>query len=146
MLRNVAGIVAALVAWVLIVTVLNFGLRLWLPGYVEAEPGMGFTLSMKIARLGIAALTSIAAGALVHGIAPRSRWAPWIVGLVLLTLFVPEHIHLWNRFPVWYHLTFLVTLAPLVALGARLGSFAKTAPAVSSAAPSRYQTDPAPRQ
>ena len=53
MLRNVAGIVAGLVAWVLIVTVLNFGLRLWLPGYVEAEPGMDFTLAMKIARLAI---------------------------------------------------------------------------------------------
>jgi hypothetical protein len=129
MLRNVAGIVAGLVAWVLIVTVLNFGLRLWLPGYVEAEPGMGFTLSMKIARLTIAVLTSVAAGALVHVIAPRSRWAPWIVGLVLLALFVPEHFYLWNRFPIWYHLTFLVTLAPLVVLGSRLGTFAKPVPA-----------------
>ena len=129
MLRNVAGIVAGLVAWVLIVTVLNFGLRLGLPGYVEAEPGMGFTLSMKIARLTIAVLTSVAAGALVHVIAPRSRWAPWIVGLVLLALFVPEHFYLWNRFPIWYHLTFLVTLAPLVVLGSRLGTFAKPVPA-----------------
>ena len=125
MLRNVAGIVAGLVAWVLIVTVLNFGLRLGLPGYVEAEPGMDFTLSMKIARLTIAVLTSVAAGALVHVIAPRSQWAPWIVGLVLLALFVPEHFYLWNRFPIWYHLTFLVTLAPLVVLGARLGTFSK---------------------
>ena len=120
MLRNAAGALAGLVAWVLIVTVLNFGLRLWLPGYVEAEPAMGFTLAMKIARLAIAVLTSLAAGALVRVIAPTSRWAPWIVGLVLLALFVPEHISLWNRFPVWYHLTFLVTLAPLVALGSRL--------------------------
>ena len=125
MLRNAAGIVAGLVAWVLIVTVLNFGLRLWLPGYVEAEPGMGFTLSMKIARLTIGVLTSVAAGALVHVIAPASRWAPWIVGLVLLALFVPEHFYLWDKFPIWYHLTFLVTLAPLVVLGARLGTFAR---------------------
>lgn len=120
MLRNAAGVLAGLIAWVLIVTVLNFGLRLWLPGYVEAEPAMGFTLTMKIARLAIAVLTSVAAGALVRVITPTSRWAPWIVGLVLLALFVPEHISLWNRFPVWYHLTFLVTLAPLVALGSRL--------------------------
>ena len=81
---------------------------------------MQFTLAMKIARLAIAALSSLAAGAAVRAIAPSSRWAPWVVGLVLLALFVPEHIHLWNRFPVWYHLTFLLTLAPLVALGAAL--------------------------
>ena len=132
MLRNAAGIVAGLVAWVLIVTVLNFGLRLWLPGYVQAEPGMGFTLTMKVARLAIAVLTSVAAGALVHAIVPTSRWAPWIVGLALLVLFVPEHIHLWDRFPIWYHLTFLVTLAPLVVLGARLGTFAKPVPGLGS--------------
>jgi len=131
MLRNVAGIVAGLVAWVLIVTVLNFGLRLWLPGYVEAEPGMDFTLAMKIARLAIAILTSVAAGALVRVIVPTSRWASWIVGLVLLVLFVPEHVHLWNRFPIWYHLTFLVTLVPLVVLGARLGTFTRVRPALS---------------
>jgi len=90
---------------------------------------MVFTLTMKIARLAIAVLTSVAAGALVHAIVPTSRWAPWIVGLVLLVLFVPEHIQLWDRFPIWYHLTFLVTLAPLVVLGARLTTFQRAKPA-----------------
>jgi hypothetical protein len=120
MRRIIAGIIAGLVAWVLIVTVLNFGLRLWLPGYVQAEPTMVFTLGMKIARLSIAVVTSLAAGALVRAIVPASRLAPWIVGLIMLALFVPTHIHLWNRFPIWYHLTFLLTLAPLVVLGAWL--------------------------
>ena len=123
MLIIAMGVVAGLVAWVLIVTVLNFGLRLWLPGYLEAEPGMGFTLTMKIARLVIAAITSVAAGALVRLIAPKSRWAAWIVGLVLLAMFVPEHIRLADKFPLWYHLTFLITLAPLVVLGSRLRPF-----------------------
>lgn len=122
MWRTIAGIIAGFVAWVVVVTVLNWGLRLWLPGYLHAEPAMAFTLSMKIARLAIGALTSIAAGALVHAIAPASRWAPWILGLVMLALFIPEHVRLWHLFPIWYHLTFLVTLAPLVALGALLVS------------------------
>ena len=119
MWRAIAGVIAGLVAWVVVVTVLNLGLRWWLPGYVQAEPVMLFTLGMKIARLSIGALSSLAAGAVVR-IITRSSLAPWIVGLVLLALFVPDHIHIWNKFPVWYHLTFLVTLAPLVALGARL--------------------------
>ena len=40
--------------------------------------------------------------------------------MLLLALFLPEHVKIWHSFPVWYHLTFLLTLAPLVALGARL--------------------------
>ena len=68
----------------------------------------------------MAAVTSVAAGAIVRSIAPASRLAPWIVGLITLALFLPAHIHLWHRFPIWYHLTFLLTLAPLMALGAWL--------------------------
>ncbi len=128
MWRTIAGIVVGLVAWVVIVTILNWGLRLWLPGYVQAEPLMSFTLGMKIARLSIGALTSLLTGALVRAMTPANM-APWIVGLVLLALFVPDHIHVWNKFPIWYHLTFLITLAPLVALGARLASRAKARPA-----------------
>jgi hypothetical protein len=120
MWRTVLSIVAGLVAWAVVATILNFGVRLWLPGYAQAEPVMAFTLVMKIARLSLAALACLAAGALVRAIAPASRAAPWIVGLILLCLFVPVHIQLWTKFPIWYHLTFLLTLAPLVALGAAL--------------------------
>lgn len=124
MWRTIAGIFAGLVTWVLVVTVLNWGLRRWLPGYAQAEPAMLFTLGMKIARLMIGALTSLIAGALVRAITPANV-APWMVGLVLLALFVPDHIHVWNKFPIWYHLTFLVTLVPLVLLGARLRPYDK---------------------
>lgn len=122
MRRTIVAIIAGLVGWAVIVTVINWGLRLGLPGYRLAEPTMVFTLGMKIARLCMAAVTSVATGALVRAIAPGSRLAPWIVGLVILALFLPVHIQLWHRFPVWYHLSFLLPLAPLVALGAWLVS------------------------
>jgi hypothetical protein len=127
MWRTIAGILAGLVAWLLVASLINRGLRLWLPGYAQAEPTMMFTLAMKIARLSMAAFTSLAAGAVVRAIAPASSLAPWIVGLVLLAVFVPSHVYLWDKFPIWYHLTFLMTLAPLVVLGARLLSGNKTA-------------------
>ena len=90
------------------------------PGYHAAEATLDFTLSMKIARLVMAAATSISAGAVVGLIEPSRRWAGWLVGLIILAMFVPVHIGLWSKFPVWYHLSFLVPLAPLVALGASL--------------------------
>ena len=117
MWRTIASIVAGLVAWAVIVTLLNFGLRAAIPGYHAAEAGLQFTLAMKVGRLAEAALASVAAGAAVGWIAPSSKWAAWIAGLIILAMFLPVHAGLWDKFPVWYHLAFLVPLAPLVALG-----------------------------
>src|ERR1700691_249786 len=105
MRRTIVAIIAGLVGWAVIVTVINWGLRLGLPGYRLAEHNPVFTLGMEIARLSLAAVTSLATRALVRAIAPGSRLAPWIVGLVVLALFLPLHIQLWHRFPIWYHLS-----------------------------------------
>jgi uncharacterized protein (DUF983 family) len=43
-----------------------------------------------------------------------------IVGSVVLAMFVPLHIAIWSKFPVWYHLIFLLTIIPAVLLGALL--------------------------
>lgn len=126
MWRTILSIVGGLVAWIVIVTLLDIALRKGIPGYLAAEPTLTFTLGMKIARLSIAVLTSLVTGVIVRAIAPASRLAPWIVGLVLLAFFLPVHIQIWHRLPIWYHLTFLVTLAPLVALGAWLYPSART--------------------
>jgi hypothetical protein len=122
MWRTIASVAAGLVAWVVIVTLLDFGLRTAIPGYHAAEATLQFTAAMKAGRLIEAALASLAAGAIVRMVAPSSRWARWGVGLLLLAMFLPLHVQIWNKLPVWYHLTFLLTLAPLVALGASLPS------------------------
>jgi hypothetical protein len=135
MWRTLASIVAGLVAWAAVVTLLNFGLRAAIPGYHAAESTLQFTMAMKIGRLTEAALTSIAAGAIVAFIAPAKKWVPWAVGLLVLAMFLPVHMQLWSKFPVWYHLGFLVPLAPLVALGGALvrsGGAAGRKPATAS--------------
>ena len=118
--RAVLGIIGGLVAWAIVATILNFGLRVAIPGYAQAEPIMAFTLTMKIGRLLLSAISCLAAGAVVRWIAPAARFAPMLAGVIVLALFLPVHIKLWHVFPLWYHLTFLLTLAPLFALGARL--------------------------
>ncbi|HYA47989.1 MAG TPA: hypothetical protein VEE87_00310 [archaeon] len=120
MKRSILAVIVGLVVWVVVVSLLNRGLRLGLPGYAVAEPAMAFTLGMKVARLIIGALSSLAAGA-ATGMLARSRTRlPWVLGIIILVAFIPGHIRIWDKFPVWYHLTFLVTLAPLVALGGAL--------------------------
>jgi hypothetical protein len=120
MKRSIPAVVAGLVVWVLVASLLNRGLRLGLAGYAVAEPTLTFTLGMKIARLILGTLASLAAGAATAAIARSSPRLPWVVGGILLLAFVPEHILIWVKLPVWYHLIFLITLAPLVALGAAL--------------------------
>jgi hypothetical protein len=118
MKRAILAFLAGLVTWLLVVSVLDRGLRSALAGYAVAEPKMTFTLGMMAARLTIAAVSSVIAGAVAGWISPRR--VAWVMGAVLLALFIPEHVRLWNAFPLWYHLTFLVTLVPLVVLGSWL--------------------------
>jgi len=120
MKRSILALLAGLALWVLVASLLNRGLRAGLPGYALAEPTLNFTLAMKIARLVLGALASLAAGAAVGLIAPTRTGLAWILGAIILAAFIPVHVQLWTKFPVWYHLVFLGTLAPLVALGTAL--------------------------
>ena len=120
MVRSFLACVAGLVAWLVVVTIIDRVLRVAMPGYTIAEHTLQFTFAMKLARLLMAAITSIAAGAVTRWVAPASRWAPWVVGGVVLAMFLPAHVMIWSRLPVWYHLAFLLTIVPLVVAGARL--------------------------
>jgi hypothetical protein len=83
---------------------------------------MTFTLPMMFARLTIGALATLGAGWVTGMIARRSMLARVTAGLLLVVVFVPQHIMLWNKFPVWYHLTFLVSLVPLAYLGGQISA------------------------
>jgi hypothetical protein len=121
MKRSFLACISGLVVWVVFVTIINRILRITLPGYTAAEMTMAFTLSMKWARLLMAIVTSITAGAVTRCVSPAGRWPPWIVGFIVLAMFLPLHISIWSRFPLWYHLSFLIPIVPCVLAGALLG-------------------------
>jgi ABC-type Co2+ transport system permease subunit len=122
MKRSILACLAGLVTWVVVVTLINRVLRLTLPNYTAAEHTLQFTLVMKWARLLMAIVTSVVAGAVTEWISRSSRWAPLIVGSVVLAMFAPWHITHWSKFPAWYHLTFLLTIIPAVLVGGMLPS------------------------
>jgi hypothetical protein len=120
MKRSILACLAGLLTWIVVVTVINRVLRLSLPDYTAAERTLQFTLGMKWARLLMAIVTSVASGAVTGWISRSSFGAPLIVGSLVLAMFVPFHIAIWSKFPVWYHLTFLLTIIPAVLVGALL--------------------------
>ncbi len=119
MVRGILGVVAGLAVWLMTATVAGILMRVSWPDYARVAGSMTFTLTMMIARLSIGALATVAAGVVTRVIA-RSTIATLIPGVLLLVAFVPEHVALWDRFPVWYHLTFLLSLVPLTYAGGRL--------------------------
>lgn len=118
--KQIAGVVVGLLVWIAVALVAGVLLRWLWPEYVAASGAMTFTLPMKIMRLSIGALATVAAGAAAV-LLGRSNRAAVLLGAVLLVAFLPLHVHLWDKFPPWYHLTFLVTLVPLAVLGGRIG-------------------------
>ena len=118
MKKNIVGVVAGLGVWVIVATVAGFIMRVSWPAYASVASAMTFTLPMMIARLSIGAIATIAMGIVTAAIA-KSVIARLMPGALMLVIFIPQHVMLWEKFPVWYHLTFLLSLVPLTYLGGR---------------------------
>jgi hypothetical protein len=122
MARDILGVIAGLAAWMAIAGVAGVTMRSAWPDYASVADAMTFTLPMMFARLAIGALATLGAGWVTAVIARRSMLARVTAGLLLVVVFVPQHIILWEKFPIWYHLTFLVSLVPLACLGGQISA------------------------
>jgi|SRR5215510_3955090 len=120
MVRTIIAVIAAVVTWFVAATIGNWILRAVLSGYSAVEVSMNFTLTMMISRLVLGLVSSLCAGFVCAAIAGRSSVAPKIAAVLMLVLFLPVHYMLWPKFPVWYHLFFLITLAPTMLIGAAI--------------------------
>jgi hypothetical protein len=126
MAKGALGAIAGLAVWVAVATAAGLAMRASWPEYASVAEAMTFTLPMMIARLAIGAIATVATGRVTASIT-RSTLARWLPGVLLLTAFIPQHIALWQKFPVWYHLTFLASLIPLNLAGATIGADRRTA-------------------
>jgi hypothetical protein len=118
-LKGIGALIVALAVWFVVATAVHRLMCVLWPAYAMATPLLNFTLPMKIARLSLGAVCTLIAGATARRLS-AARWLPAVLGCALLVLFLPGHYRIWNRLPVWYHLTFLLSLIPLTLLGARL--------------------------
>ena len=120
MKRNVLGVALGLVAWIVVASIGNRMLRAGIAGYGDAEAAMAFTQPMLLARLLLGAVSSLVAGYVAAWSCRSSDGGVKALVGALLVISVPMHIALWARFPAWYHLIFLVSLAVLAIAGSKL--------------------------
>jgi hypothetical protein len=121
MIRSGVAVIAGVIVWFVLATAFDIVLRLALPGYAAAEPQLQLTLGMMVARLALpGAVPSLFAGFAGAWISRGNHRVTAALAIVLLLVFLPAHVHLWTKFPLWYHLTFLGSLLLLTWLGARL--------------------------
>jgi hypothetical protein len=117
MANGVLAVVAGLVVWGVMTTVAGLIMRGVWPEYGAVANTMAFTFPMMLARLSIGSAATVAAGCVTARLARRPTLVTLTTGVILLALFIPQLVMLWARFPVWYHLTFLLSLVPLTYLG-----------------------------
>ena len=119
-LRIILGVLVGLVVWTVVVTACDIAMRkLWID-YALVEKSLVFTLPMKIMRLWESAVTSLVSGYAVALVAKERRKAPLATGALIFAMFLPSHISIWHKFPVWYHLTFFTSLVLLSLAGGLL--------------------------
>ena len=121
MVKGILGVVAGFAAWVIAATLAGLVMRVTWPAYASVAAAMTFTLAMMIARLSIGAVATVLMGFVAAAIARSTIVALW-AGVLMLVLFIPQHVMLWHKFPVWYHLTFLLSLVPLTYWGGTIAA------------------------
>ncbi len=119
MLRTILGAVAGVIIWHVAVFAISFCIAALAPDFGAALKAHADTAA-QAARLGISAMASLVAGFTAAKIGRESFRAPLAASIVLLALYVPYHLSIWTQFPLWYHLTFFVSLPVLSVAGGRL--------------------------
>ena len=128
MVKGTMSVVVGFVVWFVAATLANFLLRALIPAYTAAEATMSFTLPMLLARLAVGFFSSLVAGFSCSYVAGRLRKPIYVLSIIMVVFFLPVHYNLSAKFPIWYHVVFLGTLAPLVILGGALPGWLQTKP------------------
>jgi hypothetical protein len=120
MFRAIGAILAGLVTFVALEYIASQVAKGIWPAYALAAPSRAYALNMLLARQGAGMLITLAAGAAAAWVGRGERRAALWFGLALLVGGVVNHIQIWDKYPVWYHLLFFAWIVPLAVLGGRL--------------------------
>ena len=120
MIKATIGVIAGFLIWFVAATLGNLLVRVLVANYAAAEAAMAFTPPMLVARLAVAFFSSLVAGFACSYLTRGAHRATYALSLIMLIFFLPVHYKLLAQFPIWYHVVFLCTLAPLIIIGGAL--------------------------
>jgi hypothetical protein len=121
MVRIVLGVLAGVIVWLVVVTVIDRTMRHFWPDYATVFTAMTFTLPMMIARLAESTVALIIASVITARVSPASRTASWAFAIVMFVPFAWYHTTMiWAKFPIWYHAYFLLSLLAVPVLMASM--------------------------
>ncbi|HEX2592936.1 MAG TPA: hypothetical protein VHL34_15660 [Rhizomicrobium sp.] len=125
-MRLALGTLAGAIGWMILA--LGIGMvagRLWPEFAVASRNPLTLTTVMLATRLGISFVASLISGAVAARLGASER-AALAAGVLLLLFWAPYHVlQIWAQFPIWYHLTFFVSLPLLAWIGGRFAPIAR---------------------
>lgn len=127
MLKIILGVVAGFFVWSILWVGTDAVLKSAWTYYSRSVEAMSFSSAMLIVPLILSAVCSIIAGYIAAKISNENSKSPLFLGVLLLIAGIFAQMSVWEKIPLWYHLTFWILLIPATVLGGRL------------ARPSRYR-------
>ena len=116
------GILAGLIAYAMIGSFGLFMLRISWTDYAVASKDKSYNSTMMIFRLFVGILAAIFAGISATKIANDEGKSAWFVGVIVFCVGSYNHFFttVWTEYPVWYHLTFVIPIIPVIGLSGHL--------------------------
>ena len=110
------GIIAGVAVYAIIGLSGLYLLKICWTEYAIAAKDKSYTLEMLLSRLFIAIIAAIAAGISSAKISD-SRKSVWFAAAIIFTYAAYTHfIKVWPDYPIWYHLSYLLPIIPVIVL------------------------------
>ena len=122
MLKIALGVIVGFLVWSILWVGFDALLRAVLTSYDESVKAMTFSSLVLILLLVLSAVVSTISGFIAALISKENSKSPLILGILLLIVGVIVQMGVWDKIPLWYHLTFWILLVPMTVLGGRLRS------------------------
>src|SRR5665213_1585323 len=103
MARLILGAIGGPIVWFIAVTAVGFVVGHAWPEMAAIKNMALLTIPMLLARLCVSAVSSVIGGVAAALIGKDGFRAPLAAGVLLLIVFVPYHMTIWQNFPIWYH-------------------------------------------
>ena len=120
MLKISLGVIVGFIVWSILWVGFDAVLRTVWTSYDESAKAMKFSSSMLLVPLILSAVVSLISGYVAALVAKENTKSPLILGVLLLIVGISVQIGVWDKIPLWYHLTFWILLIPMTILGGKL--------------------------